>query len=83
MITNNGPHEWMNRALCAEVGFDPFFPAKGESPDGGLELCGSCEVTAECLRYALDNEINYGVWGGKMQSQRMRILRDDRRKETA
>ena len=83
MITNNGPLAWMNDALCAEVGPAPFFPKKGESPDDALIICGSCDVRAACLRYALDKELNHGVWGGKLQSQRNRMLRDERRKETA
>jgi WhiB family redox-sensing transcriptional regulator len=27
-------------------------------------LCGECEVRIRCLEYALENAIEWGVWGG-------------------
>ena len=27
-------------------------------------MCSKCKVQSACLSYALNNEINYGIWGG-------------------
>lgn len=31
-----------------------------------------CSVRAQCLAYAIENQINYGVWGGKTVRERRR-----------
>ena len=38
-------------------------------------LCRSCPVRAECLAEALDNEIEWGVWGGLTERERRALLR--------
>ena len=67
---------WEDRALCAEVGPEPFFPeARGASPRDARRICAKCEVRAECLAYALEHPEVQGVWGGLSEKQR----RDPRR----
>lgn len=39
-----------------------------------VDVCEQCEVKDPCLDYALTNE-PLGIWGGKTESQRMRIRR--------
>lgn len=74
--------DWMNRAACAGLPTDFFF-----SPDSarheveadlpGMCVCRHCEVCDECLRYAVRNRIEFGVYGGKTAEERkaMRGLR--------
>ena len=38
-------------------------------------LCYGCQVRAECLAEALDNRIEWGVWGGMTERERRRLLR--------
>jgi WhiB family redox-sensing transcriptional regulator len=38
-------------------------------------VCGACPVRAECLAEALDNEIEWGVWGGLTERERRALLR--------
>ena len=38
-------------------------------------VCGGCPVRAECLAEALDNEMEWGVWGGMTERERRAILR--------
>ena len=38
-------------------------------------ICGACSVRAECLAEALDNRIEWGVWGGMTERERRALLR--------
>lgn len=69
---------WQDSALCAEVGTDVFFPAKGESSEPAKRVCRCCAVTAECLEYALDLHIHHGIWGGMSERERRRLKREMR-----
>jgi adenine-specific DNA glycosylase len=33
-------------------------------------LCGLCPVRRECLKYSLDNNEEFGIWGGKDAHER-------------
>jgi WhiB family transcriptional regulator, redox-sensing transcriptional regulator len=35
-----------------------------------IRVCERCPVKDECLSYALNNEITFGVWGGLTERQR-------------
>ena len=67
--------DWMNDALCAEVGTKLFFPEKGASTRPAKRICGDCPVAAMCLQYALDEGIEWGIWGGKSPQERREIRR--------
>ena len=45
------------------------------------DLCGSCnqEVRVKCLTFAIENKINYGVWGGMTEAERTSIRRKSQR----
>lgn len=62
-------------ALCAETDPDAFFPDKGGSVREAKAVCARCEVTAECLAWALANGERHGVWGGTSEFDRRRIRR--------
>ena len=66
---------WQDRALCAEVDGELFFPAKGGSTREAKQVCRGCEVRAECLEYALENDERYGIWGGLSGRQRRKLSR--------
>lgn len=63
-------HEWFDRAACKGQGFDMFFVGPGEAIWEALVFCSRCEVRKECLDYAIDNQIDIGVWGGRSPRQR-------------
>ena len=67
---------WQDKALCAEVDPEIFFPEKGGSTLAPKAVCGCCEVRAECLEYALEHEDagRFGIWGGTSERER-RLLR--------
>ncbi|GFP29254.1 WhiB family transcriptional regulator, redox-sensing transcriptional regulator [Candidatus Hakubella thermalkaliphila] len=70
LMTGSTIH-WRKRARC--IGTDPntFF---NEDPSPALEICEDCEVRTECLEFALQYKIDFGVWGGTIPSQRKKLL---------
>jgi WhiB family redox-sensing transcriptional regulator len=38
-------------------------------------ICLSCSVLTNCLAEALDNHIEWGVWGGMTERERRQLLR--------
>jgi WhiB family redox-sensing transcriptional regulator len=69
------PPTWHELAACNGADGDAFFPEKGGSTRDAKRICLGCEVRAECLEYALANQIRFGVWGGKSERERRRIRR--------
>lgn len=68
------PPAWMVDALCAQVDHDGFFPEKGGSTQEAKKVCSACPVTRLCLEYALERNERFGVWGGKSERERRRML---------
>jgi WhiB family transcriptional regulator, redox-sensing transcriptional regulator len=66
---------WQERALCAQTDPESFFPEKGGSTREAKRVCGSCEVRAECLEYALQHDERFGIWGGLSERERRRLKR--------
>jgi WhiB family redox-sensing transcriptional regulator len=65
--------DWWDRAACAEADPEAWFPEQGGSNREAKKVCMSCDVTGECLDYALTNDIRHGVWGGLSAHQRKRL----------
>src|SRR5699024_7426067 len=66
--------EWTLRALCAQRSPDELF-VRGAAQRQAREICFDCPVRLECLGDALDNRIQYGVWGGMRERERRALLR--------
>ena len=64
---------WQDRALCAQTDPEAFFPEKGGSTREAKKVCRSCEVRAECLEFALENDERFGIWGGMSERERRRL----------
>lgn len=71
--------EWFDVALCAQVDPDAHWPDKGGSVAAAMATCAACDVRAQCLAYALDNDERYGVWGGTTEMERRKIRRQAKR----
>lgn len=72
---------WMVQGLCYGASSVDFFPSTGVGVDAARRVCMQCPVREQCLDYALNNQIDHGVWGGASERERHRILR--RRKQVA
>ena len=66
---------WMADAACLGIAASLFFPERGESTKQAKAVCAGCEVAGPCLKYALDNRIIFGIWGGCSERERRRIRR--------
>ncbi len=64
---------WPALAKCRGMQ-DDLFP-DGADQKRARTLCYGCQVRAECLAEALDNRIEWGVWGGMTERERRRLLR--------
>ena len=53
---------------------DALFPEASDQKRARL-LCSGCPVRFECLSEALDNRIEWGIWGGMTERERRLLLR--------
>jgi WhiB family redox-sensing transcriptional regulator len=66
--------DWSARAACRATDPDALF-VQGAAQNRAKALCMGCEVRTECLADALDNEVEFGVWGGMTERERRALLR--------
>lgn len=67
--------DWMARGKCRDIPPAVFFPSDGLGVQAAQPICAECPVAETCLEYALVNRIDHGVWGGRSERERRRILR--------
>jgi WhiB family redox-sensing transcriptional regulator len=92
LVSNFSLPEFLDKgeALCAEVDPELFFPQEVEVVQSktipisvykdlaaAKEICKRCPLAAECLAYALNNQV-IGVWGGTTERQRDQLRRRNR-----
>jgi WhiB family redox-sensing transcriptional regulator len=65
---------WERRGLCRELDPDALF-VEGAQQNRAKIVCTGCPVRIMCLGYALDQRIDYGVWGGQTTRERRQLLR--------
>ncbi len=65
--------EWTLKARCKDMA-DALFP-EGKDQKRARLVCLGCPVRSECLAEALDNRIEWGVWGGMTERERRHLLR--------
>ncbi len=66
--------EWVSRARCRTADPDELF-VRGAAQRKAAAICRHCPVVAECLADALDNQMEFGVWGGMTERQRRALLK--------
>lgn len=71
----NRSFDWIKDAACRGVDSEIFFAEEGNwhaKHAEAIELCSKCTVYKDCLRFATENNIGYGIWGGLTPKQRKR-----------
>lgn len=66
--------EWSRNAACKNVDPDLLF-VQGAAQNRVKAICANCNVRTECLADALDNQIEFGIWGGMTERERRALLR--------
>jgi WhiB family transcriptional regulator, redox-sensing transcriptional regulator len=66
--------DWAPKAACRGEKPDTLF-VRGAEQNKAKQLCRSCPVRTECLAEALDNQIEWGVWGGMTERERRALIR--------
>ena len=66
--------DWISQASCRGQDPDALF-VQGAAQNRAKQICGGCVVRTECLADALDNRIEFGVWGGMTERERRALLR--------
>lgn len=65
---------WAAKALCRGIDPDALF-VRGAKQREAAVICRRCPVMTECGAEALDNKVEFGVWGGMTERQRRALLK--------
>jgi WhiB family redox-sensing transcriptional regulator len=65
---------WVSLARCRASDPDELF-VRGAAQRKAAVVCRHCPVIAECGADALDNRVEFGVWGGMTERQRRALLK--------
>ncbi|HVM27322.1 MAG TPA: WhiB family transcriptional regulator [Mycobacteriales bacterium] len=66
--------DWTARSACTSADPDDLF-VTGAAQNRAKAVCMGCPVRTECLSDALDNRVEFGVWGGMTERERRALLR--------
>ena len=66
--------DWASRGACRTSDPDSLF-VQGAAQNRAKAVCMGCPVRTECLSDALDNRVEFGVWGGMTERERRALLR--------
>jgi WhiB family redox-sensing transcriptional regulator len=68
---------WQDAAACQGMDASTFYAHDGQRAaslrrheEAAKQVCASCPVMRQCLRYAMDTREAWGVWGGKTAEER-------------
>jgi WhiB family transcriptional regulator, redox-sensing transcriptional regulator len=66
--------DWTANAACRDLDPDELF-VQGAAQNRVKTRCFGCVVRTQCLADALDNRVEFGVWGGMTERERRALLR--------
>jgi WhiB family redox-sensing transcriptional regulator len=69
-----GRRNWRASARCRTADAEELF-VTGARQREARGFCRACPVRTECLAHALDQRIEFGVWGGTTERERRALLR--------
>ena len=66
---------WTEQANCKDASPEIFFPKKQDPTllQLAVKICRDCQVQTDCLAFAIENNIDQGVWGGMDEIKRRRL----------
>lgn len=68
--------DWQDQAYCRDSDVD-FFPETQVNTKimVAVKYCAACPVREQCLAFAMNNRIDYGIWGGLTAANRRTMRR--------
>ncbi|PWG66787.1 WhiB family transcriptional regulator [Bifidobacterium callitrichidarum] len=72
-----GNSRWREQAACRNEDPELFFPLPNDrgSEEKAIAICETCPVKADCLQAALNEQDQFGIWGGLTAEDRRSLLR--------
>jgi WhiB family redox-sensing transcriptional regulator len=72
--------DWRHQAQCLDEDPELFFPIGNTGPallqiEEAKAVCRRCPVVDTCLKWALENGQDAGVWGGLSEDERRALKR--------
>lgn len=72
--------DWRHEAACLNEDPELFFPIGSSGPamaqiEKAKRVCSTCDVVEICLKWALNNNQDAGVWGGMSEDERRSLKR--------
>lgn len=70
-----GADFWRQDAACAGKDPELFFPPRSNSiaAHQAQAVCKTCPVQRQCLAWAVETRVEFGVWGGTTEASRRRM----------
>lgn len=75
--SDTDPNRWMPNAACQNADAELFYGQDRERPKdretreaAAKAICAACRVKATCLRFALDTDQKFGIFGGLNEDER-------------
>jgi WhiB family redox-sensing transcriptional regulator len=65
---------WQLQANCDETNTELFFSKLESKVAKAKALCGTCAVAEKCLQFAIDTEIEFGIFGGATPDERKALV---------
>jgi WhiB family transcriptional regulator, redox-sensing transcriptional regulator len=61
---------WEDHARCSKHDPDIFFVPRVAFERRAKTICSRCPVRVECLAFAVEARIDFGIWGGLNEKER-------------
>jgi len=68
---------WQEIAACRGLPAEMFYPFDRNDlgKKRALRICDRCEVTQQCLAFAIKNDEQWGIWGGLSRPERQLVTK--------
>lgn len=73
VLKTDDEEPWRARANCRGTSPHLFYGTDSGDVARAQAVCHGCEVQAECLEWAMENQERFGTWGGMSQRQRHHV----------
>jgi WhiB family transcriptional regulator, redox-sensing transcriptional regulator len=73
-VRSTSVKDWAPQGACRKAEPDALF-VRGAAQQVAKKVCLGCPVIAQCLADSLDNQTEFGVWGGMTERERRALLK--------